>query len=143
MYANYGYQYWRQTSGGRLVAGGWRDLDIPTEVGTEECLHDAIHGTLDAFCASIAGENVAIQYRWAGIMGFTPDALPLVGALSAQPGIYLAAGYSGHGVSMAFMCGARVALQAIGQAAYLPPSLSPDRFVGSVVSRTTQVSRPL
>jgi glycine/D-amino acid oxidase-like deaminating enzyme len=40
----------------------------------------------------------------------------------------VAAGYSGHGVSMAFICGARVALQAIGQSPHVPPSLSPGRF---------------
>jgi gamma-glutamylputrescine oxidase len=128
MYANYGYQYWRQTPEGRLVVGGWRDLDIAAEVGTDECLHDEIHASLDAFCASIVGADTPIEYRWTGIMGFTPDALPLVGVVPYEHDMYVAAGYSGHGVSMAFICGARVALQAIGQSPHVPPSLSPGRF---------------
>lgn len=143
MYANYGYQYWRQTSDGRLLVGGWRDLDVPAEVGTGEHLHAEIHATLDAFCRSIAGAQAAIEYRWAGIMGFTPDALPLVGAVPGHPDMYLAAGYSGHGVSMALGCGARVALQAIGHGSNVPPSLSPSRFCGSALRTTTEVSRPV
>ena len=52
MYANYGYQYWRQTADGRLVVGGWRDLDMPAEVGTDERLHDEIQDTLEGFCCA-------------------------------------------------------------------------------------------
>jgi gamma-glutamylputrescine oxidase len=130
MYANYGYQYWRQTAGGRLVVGGWRDLDIPTEVGTEELLHPEIHATLEAFCTTVAGIEAVIDFRWAGIMGFTPDALPLVGPVSGHERMYVAAGYSGHGVSMAFTCGRRVALQAIGTSSELPATFHPGRFLG-------------
>lgn len=132
MYANHGYQYWRQTADGRLVVGGWRDLDIPTEVGPKERLHAGIHGALDAFCHTVAGAQAVVANRWAGIMGFTPDALPLVGPLPAHEGMYLAAGYAGHGVSMALSCGGRVALQAIGQSSQLPVSFDPGRFSGAI-----------
>jgi gamma-glutamylputrescine oxidase len=130
MYANYGYQYWRQTTEGRLVVGGWRDHDIPAEIGTEELLHAAIHVVLDQFCHSVAGTDALIEHRWAGIMGFTPDSLPLVGAVPDQVGMYMAAGYSGHGVSMAFSCGGRVALQTIGVKSDLPAAFDPARFTG-------------
>lgn len=128
MYANYGYQYWRQTVEGRLVVGGWRDLDIGTEVGTEETLHAQIQRALDAFTTRLAGETVEVERRWAGIMGFVPDGMPLVGAIPGLPRTYLAAGYSGHGVSMAFTCGGLAAQLAIGGEAALPDVFDPGRF---------------
>ena len=43
-----------------------------------------------------------ITRRWAGIMGFTPDMLPLMGpAPGLDPSIHVLAGFSGHGVGMA------------------------------------------
>jgi gamma-glutamylputrescine oxidase len=130
MYAHHGYRYWRQTVNGRFVAGGWRDLDVLAEVGTEERLHPEIQATLDAFCRVVAGADAPIEYRWAGIMGFTPDALPLVGPVPGHEELYLAAGYSGHGVSMAFSCGGRVALQAVGAQVELPAPFHAGRFLG-------------
>ena len=44
------------------------------------------------------GGAVAVTDRWAGIMGFTPDHLPLVGPVA--PGLCVTGGFSGHGVAM-------------------------------------------
>ena len=128
MYANFGYQYWRQTADGRLVVGGWRDTDVGAEVGTEERLHDDIQGHLLAFARTVAGEDITIEYRWAGIMGFTPDQFPLVGSVPGHDGLFMAAGYSGHGVSMAFTCGGLAAACARGVAPRIPTVFSPGRF---------------
>ncbi len=128
MYANFGYQYWRQTPAGQLVIGGWRDFDIPTEVGTVEDLHAPIQARLEDFCRSLTGHRVEIVQRWAGIMGFTPDLLPLAGRVPDSEGMYMAAGYSGHGVSMAFICGAQAARAVTGQSWQLPRGFDPARF---------------
>lgn len=128
MYADRGYQYWRQTPEGRIVAGGWRNLDLAGEVGEEEELHGPIQTALARFLAATVQPSPPIDHRWAGIMGFTPDMAPLVGAVPGLPGLWMAAGYSGHGVAMAFTCGARVALRAIGRPAGIPAAFSPDRF---------------
>jgi glycine/D-amino acid oxidase-like deaminating enzyme len=37
-------------------------------------------------------------------MGFTPDALPIVGAVQSRPGTWICAGYTGHGMAFAFNC---------------------------------------
>jgi gamma-glutamylputrescine oxidase len=129
MYANYGYQYWRQTADGRFVVGGWRDADIETEVGDEEIYHDRIQQHLLDFTRTVVGE-APIEHRWAGIMGFTPDGFPLVGAVPGQPGLYIAAGYSGHGVSMAFTCGGLAAEAAMGQSVSIPEAFDPRRYLG-------------
>jgi hypothetical protein len=103
VYANDGYQYWRQTPDGRLVLGGWRDMDFDREVGTNHALHDRIQHELQAAATNLAGGPIEIQYRWSGIMGFTPDRRPLVGLAPRNPDLAIAAGFSGHGLAMAFM----------------------------------------
>jgi glycine/D-amino acid oxidase-like deaminating enzyme len=128
MHANRGFQYWRQTPDGRLVIGGWRDLAIGAEIGYGEVIHTGIHQALDRFAAAVLGSAPRVAYRWAGIMGFTPDHMPLVGALPALDGISIAAGYSGHGVAMAFVCGMLVAEVALGRSPRIPDAFNPARF---------------
>ena len=41
-----------------------------------------------------------IARRWAGIMAFTADGLPLVGRLPGIPHAAFAAGFNGHGLSL-------------------------------------------
>ncbi|HZU12806.1 MAG TPA: FAD-dependent oxidoreductase [Chloroflexota bacterium] len=127
MGANRGFQYWRQTAEGRLVIGGWRDLAPDEEVGTVEALNHDIQRALDAFRAQLTSQAAAT--RWAGIMGFTSDHFPLVGAVPGSPDLYVAAGYSGHGVSMAFTCGALVAARAIGEQSRIPLAFDPGRLL--------------
>lgn len=133
LYANYGYQYWRQTVDGRLVVGGWRDEDIEGEVGMQERHHDLIQQRLLDFARTIAGSEVAVEYRWSGIMGFTPDGFPLVGQVPGRPGLFMSCGYSGHGVSMAFTCGGLAARAAIGETPAIPTAFRPVRFLSEAV----------
>jgi glycine/D-amino acid oxidase-like deaminating enzyme len=128
MYADFGYQYWRQTPDGRLVVGGWRNLHLAEETGSEETLHQGIQAELSRFAAWIAGHEMQVELRWAGIMGFTPDLLPLVGAVPGTQGLWMAAGYSGHGVAMAFSCGGCVAGSSTGQEGRIPECFNPERF---------------
>ena len=140
MYADRGYQYWRQTPQGHLVVGGWRDTDIAGEVGTDETLHAVIQDRLQQFARAIGVDGVEIEYRWAGIMGFTPDALPTVGPMPGLQGIYVSAGYSGHGVSMAFRCGGLVAQAATGGNPSIPRAFDPARFSAATASTGEAVS---
>lgn len=45
--------------------------------------------------------QMQVVQRWAGVMDVTPDALPVIGAVDALPGLYLSTGYSGHGFGIA------------------------------------------
>jgi glycine/D-amino acid oxidase-like deaminating enzyme len=92
-------------------------------------LNQRIQSALDEFCTAVAGPESVIEHRWAGIMGFTPDMLPLVGPVPGALDLYMAAGYSGHGVAMAFLCGRRVALLATGEQAQMPASFNPARWL--------------
>ncbi len=127
MYADHGYQYWRQTADFRLVVGGWRNLAIRTEETPEEELNPQIQAALEGFVQDVV-PGVGVERRWAGIMGFTPDMFPLVGAVPGMDGVFISAGFSGHGVSMAFTCGERVARRAIGQEVEIPAAFNPARF---------------
>ena len=44
--------------------------------------------------------NAPIDRRWAGIMGFSVDGLPLVGTLPDKPRVGFAVGFTGHGLAM-------------------------------------------
>jgi len=101
--ADEGYQYWRQLDDGRLIVGGWRNHSFETEAQTyDESPNDGIQQRLDAFVhETLALPDTRIVARWAGIMAFTPDSLPLAGALPGNPRIFICGGYTGHGNAFA------------------------------------------
>src|SRR2546426_6180897 len=99
VYAHRGFRYWRQTVDGRVLVGGWRDLAPDEEGGEDEALNERIQGALDAFLRD-AGIAAPVTHRWSGIMGFSHDGLPYVGR--RQGGVFLCAGFTGHGMGFAF-----------------------------------------
>lgn len=56
-----------------------------------------------------------VEKEWIGIMCFTPDHQPVVGPLSNRPGQYILAGYSGHGMPVAFLAGKHIAQMISGR----------------------------
>ena len=47
--------------------------------------------------------------EWCGVQGYSVDELPWVGPLPRRPGVYVAAGYTGHGMPHCLSCGEAVA----------------------------------
>lgn len=113
-YARHGYDYWHQTPDGRLVAGGRRDGDVAEETA-EEALTTTIQGRLEDLVAELLGSLPEITHRWAGIFGSSPDGLPLAGPVPGRPGLWVAAGYAGHGNVLGFACGELVARAIAGE----------------------------
>jgi glycine/D-amino acid oxidase-like deaminating enzyme len=106
IYADHGYDYWRQDEHGRIALGGWRNLDPEGEVGPDEMLHPVIQARMTDFIRRFpALRDVPITHRWSGTMGFSRDGLPLVGAVPGAPGALVAAGFTGHGFGFAWVCG--------------------------------------
>ncbi|MEO5617711.1 MAG: FAD-dependent oxidoreductase [Candidatus Eisenbacteria bacterium] len=103
-YAQHGYQYWRQLPDGRLLIGGWRDLDFDGETGYSDDTTPTIQAGIEAGLAALVPEGVAIEHRWAGTMGFARDGRPLVGWLDAGHHLAICAGYTGHGMGLAAAC---------------------------------------
>ncbi|HTM58643.1 MAG TPA: FAD-dependent oxidoreductase [Candidatus Udaeobacter sp.] len=103
-YSHWGYRYWRQTPDGRVLIGGWRDVDPDGETGFDDLPTPRIQRGIEEGLAELVPEGVEIERRWAGTMGFARDGRPLVGWLDAEHHLAIAAGYTGHGMSMAPAC---------------------------------------
>jgi len=81
----------------------------------DETTTEPIQEALDAFLVELLGYMPEVTHRWAGIFGLTQDLLPLVGRVPDHEGIWIAAGYSGHGNVLGFMCGEFVASALLGK----------------------------
>jgi gamma-glutamylputrescine oxidase len=100
-YSNYGYMYFRQTFDGRLLIGGARHLFKAQEQPTyEDRVTESVQGALETYLRQRFPEvSAPVERRWAGIMGFSVDGLPLVGCLPDKPDVGFAVGFTGHGLS--------------------------------------------
>ena len=110
-YGDYGYEYFRQLADGRLLIGGWRHHFREAEVGYEDRTTPEVQGGLEGFVRRYFPEaaRARITHRWSGTMGFSTDGLPLVGSLPDMPGVFFAAGFTGHGLGMGLATAERLA----------------------------------
>lgn len=129
-YSHHGHRYWRRLPAGELLLGGCRDLALEEEVGTEAHITVRVQDGLDAFLHDELGSDAAVTTRWAGIMGFSPDGLPLVGPVPGLPHVHVCGGYTGHGLGFAASA-ARVLVRHLrdGAVASIPAWLRADRPV--------------
>jgi gamma-glutamylputrescine oxidase len=128
-YARHGFDYWQQTPDGRLVLGGRRDKNLEVEFTNEEAVTEPIQAELEAFAAELLGKEPRIEHRWAGIFGSTEDQLPLVGQVPGYDGVWVSAGYSGHGNVMGLACGELVAQAILGTPAPELDFFNPSRLL--------------
>jgi gamma-glutamylputrescine oxidase len=94
-------EYWQQTLDGSIVIGGCRALAPHGDVGVREMvptpeLTGAIEGVLPRLFPEMAMPSVA--RRWAGLMAFTSDSLPVADAAPVMPGVWVGGGFCGHGM---------------------------------------------
>ena len=108
-YARRGFDYWRQLPDGRALVGGRRDAALDTEIGDVDVTSAAVQAALDGLRVELGAGAARVTHRWSGTMGFSPDGLPLVGALPEAPRIAVSGGYTGHGMGFAAEC-ARLAV---------------------------------
>ncbi len=116
-YARQGFDYWQQLPDRRLLLGGFRDVSIMDELTDVEETTPTIQASLERFLGELIGGEARISHRWAGIFALTQDMLPLVGPVPGRDGVWVAAGYSGHGNVMGFGCGQLVADAMLGERA--------------------------
>lgn len=94
-------EYWQQTLDGSIVIGGCRGDAPGGDLGVREMTPTAdvigsIAAVLPRLFPELAGLRVA--RRWAGLMAFTADYLPVAGAAPGLPGVWVTGGYCGHGM---------------------------------------------
>lgn len=105
VYTDDGYQYARQLPDGRVVAGGWRRAFADVEVGYADEPTAPVQAGIESFLyeAWPALRSVPVTHRWSGVMGFSPDGLPLVGRLPHQRRVFFVVGFTGHGLGFALV----------------------------------------
>ncbi|CAD0081706.1 unnamed protein product, partial [Aureobasidium vineae] len=59
-------------------------------------------------------KELKATHEWTGIMGFSRDNLPWVGEVPDHEGVFVLAGYTGHGMPNAWLCGKSVATMVLG-----------------------------
>jgi gamma-glutamylputrescine oxidase len=129
--ADEGYQYWRQLADGRLLVGGWRNHAFASEAVRDETPGPPVQDHLERFVRQTLGLSAAqapIAARWAGVMAFSSDGLPLVGPLPASSRCYVAGAYNGRGNAYA-LAAAQLAVELLGGGS--PPDadlFDPARF---------------
>lgn len=128
-YGRRGFDYWHQDRAGRLVAGGFRDVDLESEFTATEETTPRVQGALEAFVERVLGRRPRIEHRWAGIFGLVPDLMPVVGELPGRDGTWVVGGYSGHGNVLGFMFGDLAAQAILGQPHPLLESTDPSRLL--------------
>ncbi|HEX2125472.1 MAG TPA: FAD-dependent oxidoreductase, partial [Thermoleophilaceae bacterium] len=109
VYARWGYEYLQQRPDGRVLAGGFSDVDGRDSYTDSDAGSPAIWERVERYLREDLGVHADVTHRWAGVVGYTDDALPYVGEVPGRPGLYVAGGYSGVGNVPGFMSGCDLA----------------------------------
>jgi len=120
---------------GRAFLDAWRTptdwpLDAPSPFEATRVLDpDPDPDLLDLALANLrerfpALAEVPVEQSWGGMIDATPDAVPVISAVDALPGFFLATGFSGHGFGIGPAAG-RLAADLIAGA---PPVVDPHSF---------------
>jgi glycine/D-amino acid oxidase-like deaminating enzyme len=65
--------------------------------------------------------NVKIMHKYGGLIDFTPDWVPVISAIDKLPGLYVSAGFSGHGFGVGPAAGRLAADLVAGDAPIVDP----------------------
>jgi glycine/D-amino acid oxidase-like deaminating enzyme len=103
-----GYYYFRNV-GNRILFGGGRNLDFEGETTLEIALQPKIQSQLDYFLKTLIlpqNEKFEIEQRWAGIMAFGKEKVPLIQKLA--DGLVLGVRMNGMGIAIGTEVGERL-----------------------------------
>lgn len=116
--------YWRLTRDLRLLFGGGETY----RRGFPPDLRAFVRSHLSNVYPQLA--TAPVSHAWGGTLGVTTSRMPCL--RRTAPGVYVAAGFSGHGVAMAGFCGHAAASAMLGDAERFDvfEKLSPPKFPG-------------
>lgn len=101
-------EYWQQTLDGSIVLGGCRaiapqqDVDVRVSQPTQE-VQQALEQVFPRLFPMLSGLHVT--QRWAGLMAFTPDYLPVADRVPNMKNVWGVGGFSGHGMPFGMRIG--------------------------------------
>ena len=128
VYYRWGYEYFQQRPDGRLLIGGFSDVDGDGSYTDSDAGSPAIWERIERHIREELGlEDALITHRWAGVVGYSDDALPYVGEVPGRPGLWVAGGYSGHGNVPGFLAGRLIAEAISGAGDGKAPLFPADR----------------
>lgn len=127
-YANFVLDYFRQLPTGEMIIGGFRQLQKDVEKGYSDETSDVIQKALESFLREHIPpvRNAKITHRWSGIMGFSVDGQPMVGSTPQDPQSLFCAGFTAHGLGLAFHSAKVLADCVFGRP--IPKFISAKRF---------------
>ena len=109
VYARWGYEYLQQRPDGRILVGGFSDVDGDGSYTDSDAGSPLIWERVERYLRDELGADTEVSHRWAGVVGYSDDSLPYVGEVRGRPGLYVSGGYSGVGNVPGFMCGRDIA----------------------------------
>jgi gamma-glutamylputrescine oxidase len=115
VYARWGYEYLQQRPDGRILAGGFSDVDGEGSYTDRDDGNPVIWERVERYLREDLGAAAEVTHRWAGVVGYSDDLLPYVGEVPGRAGLYVTGGYSGVGNVPGFMCGRDLADTIAGQ----------------------------
>jgi glycine/D-amino acid oxidase-like deaminating enzyme len=102
--------------GSYLIGGGWPARIVDESDNRWHVLDASIRASREIAAAVYpALRECALARTWAGLEAFTPDEIPLLGAVPGVRGLVVAAGFCGHGFALAPAVGDIVARVALGR----------------------------
>ncbi|HVP73999.1 MAG TPA: FAD-dependent oxidoreductase, partial [Phycisphaerales bacterium] len=92
------YLYLRTTADGRVIVGGG-DVPFQDPKARDALLPDKVRELKDRVQRLFGGITLPIDCAWAGTFGESDDGLPIIGQVPVHPGLFVAAGYGGNGIT--------------------------------------------
>jgi gamma-glutamylputrescine oxidase len=115
VYARWGFEYLQQRPDGRILVGGFGDVDGESSYTDSDAGSPLIWDRVESYLREDLGVEPAVSHRWAGVVGYSDDSLPYVGEVPGRDGLHVSGGYSGVGNVPGFMCGRDIADTIAGQ----------------------------
>jgi glycine/D-amino acid oxidase-like deaminating enzyme len=109
------YEYAQQVPDGRVLIGGFSDLDGERSYTDRDEGDPAVHARIELDLHERLGVDAPIGHRWVGLVGFTENRLPRVGAVPGEDGLFALGGYSGSGNLNGWVAGSIVAAMVAGE----------------------------
>jgi gamma-glutamylputrescine oxidase len=109
VYARWGYEYFQQRPDGRILAGGFGDVDGEASYTDRGDGDPRIWDRIARWLREDVGVDARITHRWTGTVGYSGERRPFVGPVPGRPGLWVAGGYSGTGNVPGFLAGQELA----------------------------------
>ncbi len=113
-------------AGGEVVVGSSRQIGVNSD-GVEPRIRDRMLRHAETFMPALAGLRVVRE--WAGVRAGSVDGLPIIGEHPSMPGVYLAGGHEGLGLTTALATAEIISHAILGRPQAIDPvPYSPARF---------------